>query len=121
MILRREDCCLNFFLSGDVDGDIPWIVPIPESYGWTHYIILQMTTNWKKVFVMCTEIEAGNFTTLVYSILINVGKSVLKMMQTLWKNSLITVKDLHINHVSFIVIAITFSDKKLKALLLYHL
>jgi hypothetical protein len=36
--------------------------------------------------------EAGNFTTLVYSILLTVGKSVLKMMETLWKNSLIIAK-----------------------------
>jgi hypothetical protein len=28
--------------------------------------------------MMCSEVEAGNFTTLVHSVLINVGKSVLK-------------------------------------------
>jgi hypothetical protein len=43
--------------------------------------------------VMCFEAEAGNFTTLVYRILINVGKSLLKMTETLWKNSLIIAKD----------------------------
>jgi hypothetical protein len=42
---------------------------------------------------MCSEIEAGHFTTLVHSILLNVGKSVLEMMQTLWKNSLTIAKD----------------------------
>jgi hypothetical protein len=33
----------------------------------------------KQVFVMCSEFEAGNFTTLVYSALLNTGKRVLKM------------------------------------------
>jgi hypothetical protein len=52
----------------------------------------------KQVFVMCFKVEAGNFTTLVYSILLNTGKSVLKMMETLWKNSLIIPKDVCIIH-----------------------
>jgi hypothetical protein len=43
--------------------------------------------------MMCSEVEARNFTTLVYSILLNVGKSVMKMIKTLWKNSLIIAKD----------------------------
>jgi hypothetical protein len=30
--------------------------------------------------MMFCEVEAGNFTTLVYSVLPNIGKSVLKMM-----------------------------------------
>jgi hypothetical protein len=42
---------------------------------------------------MCPEVEAGNFTTLVYSVLNNVGKSVLKITETLWKNMLIIAKD----------------------------
>jgi hypothetical protein len=42
---------------------------------------------------MCSKAEAGNFTTMVYSILVVVGKSVLKMMATLWKNCLIIAKD----------------------------
>jgi hypothetical protein len=41
---------------------------------------------------MCSAVEAGNFTTLVYSVLLNVGKNVLKMMKTLWKNNLIIAK-----------------------------
>jgi hypothetical protein len=59
---------------------------------------------------MCSEVVAGNFTTLVYSVLLNIGKSVLKM-ETLWKNSFIIAKDVQIIHVNFIVIAITFSEK----------
>jgi hypothetical protein len=42
--------------------------------------------------VMCSEVEAGNFTTLVYSVLLKVGRSVLKMTETLWKNSLMIAK-----------------------------
>jgi hypothetical protein len=42
---------------------------------------------------MCSEVEAGNFTILLHSALINVGKSVLKMTKALWKNSLINRKD----------------------------
>jgi hypothetical protein len=40
---------------------------------------LQMTTNSNKVLVTSSEVEAGNFTTMAYNGLINVGKSVLKM------------------------------------------
>jgi hypothetical protein len=43
-------------------------------------------------FVMCSEVQACNFTTLVYSILLNIDKSELKMMETLWKCSLIIAK-----------------------------
>jgi hypothetical protein len=39
--------------------------------------ILQMTTNWNKDFVMCSEVQAGNFT-MIYSVLLNVSKSMLK-------------------------------------------
>jgi hypothetical protein len=46
----------------------------------------------KEVFVMCYVVKTGNFTTLVYSVLLNTGKSVLKIMKTLWKNTLIIVK-----------------------------
>jgi hypothetical protein len=42
---------------------------------------------------MCSEVKAGNFTTLIYSILLSAGKSVLKIMKTLWKNDPITAKD----------------------------
>jgi hypothetical protein len=61
-----------------------------------HYVdaILQVMTNWNKVFVMCSDLEAGNFTMVVYSVLINTGKSMLKMTGTLWKNSLIIAKDI---------------------------
>jgi hypothetical protein len=69
---------------------------------------------------MCPEVEAGNFTALVYSVLLNIGRSVLKMTETLWKNSLVIANDVLIIYVTFVVIAITFSDKKLEALLSYR-
>jgi hypothetical protein len=68
---------------------------------------------------MCFEVEAGNLTTLIYSILLNVGKSVLKMMETLWKNSLIIENIYEIIHVYLIVISITLYEKKLEYLLSY--
>jgi hypothetical protein len=43
--------------------------------------------NEVKVFVMCCEVETGNFTTKVYSILINAGKSVLKMTDLVGKTA----------------------------------
>jgi hypothetical protein len=39
-------------------------------------------------------VEAGNFTTLLYTVLLNVSKSELKVTQTLWKNRLIITKDI---------------------------
>jgi hypothetical protein len=59
-----------------------------------HYVdaILQMTKNRNKVFVMFSEVEARNFTILVYNFLLNVGKNVLKMTETVWENRLITAK-----------------------------
>jgi hypothetical protein len=42
---------------------------------------------------MCCEVEAGNFTAEVHSVLLNVGKSVLKMTETSWKSRLIIAKD----------------------------
>jgi hypothetical protein len=42
---------------------------------------------------MYPEVEAGNFPTLVCSVLLNIGKNVLKMAKTLWKNSLQIAKD----------------------------
>jgi hypothetical protein len=39
------------------------------------------------VSVMSFEVEAGNFTALVYSVLLSVAKSVLKMTEALWKKS----------------------------------
>jgi hypothetical protein len=43
--------------------------------------------------VMCSDVEAGNCTTLVYSVFLNVGKIVLQMTETLWKSSLKVEKD----------------------------
>jgi hypothetical protein len=40
----------------------------------------------------CAPKLRHNFTTMVYSILLKVGKIVLKMTETLWKNSLIVVR-----------------------------
>jgi hypothetical protein len=36
--------------------------------------------------MMCSDVEAGDCTTMVYGVLHNVGKSVLQM-ETLWKSS----------------------------------
>jgi hypothetical protein len=69
---------------------------------------------------MCFEVEAWNFTTLVYSVLLNNGKSVLKIMKTLWKNGLTITKDVRIIHINFTVTEITFPEKKLEVLLSYH-
>jgi hypothetical protein len=68
---------------------------------------------------MCSELKAGNFTTLVYSILLKVGKSALKMKETLWRNSLILAKDVGIICVNFIATAVTFSQKKLETFTFY--
>jgi hypothetical protein len=76
--------------------------------------IVQMTTNWNEVFVVCSKVEARNFTTLVYSVLFNVSKSVLKMTETFWKNGLINAKDVWIIHINVVVIAIKFSQKKFR-------
>jgi hypothetical protein len=59
-----------------------------------HYVdaILQMTMNWNGVSVTCSEVEAGNLTTSIYSVLHNVGKTVLRMLEALLKNSLIIAK-----------------------------
>jgi hypothetical protein len=64
---------------------------------------------------MCSEVEAGNFTTLIYVIL-SVGKRVLIMKETLWENRLIIAKDGRIIVLNFIVIATIFSGKKMEGL-----
>jgi hypothetical protein len=60
-----------------------------------HYVdaFLRMTWKLNKVFVMYSEVESGNFTKLVYGVLLNIDKNVLKMTETLWNNCLITAKD----------------------------
>jgi NO-binding membrane sensor protein with MHYT domain len=60
---------------------------------------------------MCCEVEAGNFTTFLHCVLLNVGKSVLKVTETLWKNSLIIGKGVWVIHENFVVIADTLSKK----------
>jgi hypothetical protein len=79
-----------------------------------HYVdaILQMTTNRNKVFVMCSKVNAKNFT-MIYSILLNTGKSVLKIKKSLWKNSTTITKDVQTILANFIIIAITLSEKKI--------
>jgi hypothetical protein len=69
---------------------------------------------------MCSEVEAGNFTATQYTVLLNVGKSVLKMTENLRKNHLIIAKVISIIAVNFVVIALTCSEKKFEALLLYR-
>jgi hypothetical protein len=44
---------------------------------------------------MCSEVEVGKFK-LVYGVLFNADKSVLKMNEILWKNSPLTAKSKHI-------------------------
>jgi hypothetical protein len=58
---------------------------IREQHG-IHVLGQQQTmTNWNKVFVMCSKVEAG-ITEYWYSVLLNICKCVLKMMETLWRN-----------------------------------
>jgi hypothetical protein len=57
-----------------------------------------------KVSLYRSKVEAGNFTTLVYSVLLNVDKSVLKMTETLWENVLIIAKYVKMIHVNFTAI-----------------
>jgi hypothetical protein len=45
---------------------------------------------------MCSEVEVSNFTTLIYRVLNNVGKIMLKMTESLWKNIIIIAKDVQI-------------------------
>jgi hypothetical protein len=71
-----------------------------------------MKTNRNKLFEMCSEVEAGNFTTLAHSVLHSVGKSLLKVTETLWKNGLIIAKDVWMMHVNFTVTACTYSENK---------
>jgi hypothetical protein len=59
---------------------------------------------------MFSEVKAGNFTTLIYSILLNTGKRSLKM-ETMWKNSLKIAKDVRTVHVNLAVTATTFYKK----------
>jgi hypothetical protein len=42
--------------------------------------------------VICSEVEAEAFAEFVYSVLLKVGKSVLKMSENLWQKSLIITK-----------------------------
>jgi hypothetical protein len=55
-------------------------------------VLLQFVQNFLVSLVICSEVETGNFTTLVYNVLLNVGNNMLKMTGTLWKNSVIIVK-----------------------------
>jgi hypothetical protein len=67
----------------------------------------------KQSFCDVLQSKDSDFTTLVvYSVLLNTGKSVVKMTETLWKNNLITAKDVRIINLNFIVTAVTFSEKK---------
>jgi hypothetical protein len=87
--------------------------PVRDALRGRHFVDKEL----KQTYVVCSEVKAGNCTALVYSMLLNVGRSVLKMTETLWKNSLIIEKCVLIIHVNLIVIVITFLEKKLEALL----
>jgi hypothetical protein len=54
-------------------------------------VLPQFSYSFLVLLMMCSEVEAGNLTTLVH-ISLYAGKSMLKMKKTLWKNSL-TAKD----------------------------
>jgi hypothetical protein len=76
--------------------------PVWPYKGWKmHYVdvILLMTTNWNRVFVMCFRVEAWNFATMVYNILLSVRRSVFQ-----WKCSPIIAKDVWIIHVNFVIL-----------------
>jgi hypothetical protein len=64
--------------------------PVKDALGGRHSV----DDNEMKVFVMCSEVESQDFTTLVHSVLFNVGRSELKMKVTLWKNNLTIAKDI---------------------------
>jgi hypothetical protein len=81
------------------------------------YARLQLA-NWNKDFVMCSDVEAGNFTTLLHSILLNVGNSVFKMTKSLWKKSLIIANGVWTIHVNLTLLQLYF-PKKIQALLHY--
>jgi hypothetical protein len=76
--------------------------------------------NELKVFVTCSEDEAGNFTTLIYSVLLNVGKSWLVVKTTLWKNSPIIAKDVRIVHVNLLLLQFDFLMEKMGTFLSYR-
>jgi ABC-type phosphate/phosphonate transport system permease subunit len=61
---------------------------------------------------MCSEVGTGEFTALLYSVLLNVGKRALKLTETLWENGCVIAKYVWIVRVNFIVIALTFSENK---------
>jgi hypothetical protein len=60
-----------------------------------------------------SEEETGSLTTVVCSVLLNDGKSVLKMMETLWKNSRIIAERVEITHADSTVVATTFAEKQI--------
>jgi hypothetical protein len=49
--------------------------------------LLQFVWSLLILLLMCTKVEAGNFTT-IYSVLHSISKSVLKMIKTLWGEAL---------------------------------
>jgi hypothetical protein len=53
----------------------------------------QFVKSFLVLLINLSEVEEGNFTTMVYGVLLNSGKCMLKMTETLWKNSLIITKD----------------------------
>jgi hypothetical protein len=93
-----------------------WLPPVWSYKGWTTWMPF-CKDELKQSFYICSKVEAGHFMMLVYSVLLSVGKSVLKI--TLWKSRFIITKDVWIVHVNFIVIAITFFEKKFEAFLSY--
>jgi hypothetical protein len=63
--------------------------------------------------VKTSDGSAKSFTRPTYSVSRKGGKSALVMKKTLWKNNLDFVKDVPVIYVSFIIIAIIVSEKKI--------
>jgi hypothetical protein len=59
--------------------------PVNEALRGRHFAVYK---ELKKVFVTSSQVEARNFTALVYRVFLDVGESVLKITKTLWKNSI---------------------------------
>ena len=105
-----------------------WLLCSYPPEGGTQRTLLQRTS-WSTVCVracvcvcararvcVCVYTYRQSSVQLTYSIWCKVGKSLLIMKESLWKNNLKFVKD-----VNFVVIVIIVSEKKYKTLLLYHM
>jgi hypothetical protein len=67
--------------------------PVKNALRGRHFADYNELEQRNRVFMACYEGEAENFAALVYSVLLKVRKTVLKMTEILQKNSLIIAKD----------------------------